>query len=167
MFKRIALFVFGVAVLFFSGTSLFNHVVRADSSLEEELRKTATEYWNYRASGNFEKAYAFEEPSSLGGRDLTTYIRSFGGGVQWLGAKISDIDIKDEKGAVLTAIRYKWTFAQNNPPDGFESTTWDHWILKDGKWYHVFDRPSPAKVIGKPEDAATSEKKEKGTETKP
>ncbi len=159
-------FLFGLCVsLLFTAFCLRVYAASAGASLQEKLKQRATEYWDYRVSGNWEKAYTFEDPDSLEGKDLTRYIRSYGGGVHWLGVRVADVKIEGNKGAVLTAIRYKWNFVQNNPKDGFETSTWDHWTLVEGKWYHVYDRPSPNKVLGKPEDETSSEQPEKGKET--
>lgn len=138
---------------------------QSEAALKNQLKQRAQEYWDYKVAGKLEKAYTFEDPASLDGRDLTEYIRSSGGGVQWLGIRVLDAKIKDNKGGVLVAVHYKWSFLDNNPKDGFETNTWDHWILVDGKWLHLFYKPTPAKLVGKEDGKSTSEQPQNGNVT--
>lgn len=104
----------------------------------EQLKARANEYWDYKVKNKFEKAFAYEDPDTIKGINLTDYIRSIGGGVRWLGAEVDHVKIDGDTARVLIKMRYVWTFTQNVPEEGMVSKFPDRWKLKNGTWYHVF-----------------------------
>jgi len=112
------------------------------SALLKSLQETADQYWQFKVKREFDKAYQLEDPESIKDVSLTDYIRSIGTGVKWLKASAEDPELKDENsGIVKVRIRYVWTFAKQNPENGFEGIALEKWKLRDGKWYHVYRDP--------------------------
>lgn len=113
-----------------------NKLSKEDST--ESLKKRATEYWDFKVRGEFEKAFPYELPSSVEGLTLTQYISSIGLGAQWLGAESDSVSIDGDQGWVGMKIRYKWAFTQDQPAGGMVGQLNDQWKLQQGKWYHVY-----------------------------
>ena len=104
----------------------------------EDLKHRATEYWDLKLNQQFDKAFAYESPDTVNDVTLTQYLTSIGRGVEWLGAEPESVTIDGEKGTVTMKIRYRWTFTQNQPPEGLIGRYSEEWKLYDGKWYHVY-----------------------------
>ena len=106
----------------------------------EQLKARANEYWAYKVKGDFEKAFAYEDPDTIEGINLTDYLRSVGPAVHWIEAEVDSVRIDGDKARVFVKMRYTWAFIPNPPKEGFVSTFSDRWRLKHGTWYHVFRR---------------------------
>jgi len=110
---------------------------------EEVLRKRAQEYWDHKVNGEWDKAYPYEEPASLQGASVVNYVQFLGKGTKWLGAEVGRVTIVGDgmTARVEVRVRYKWSFAKEQPEDGMVSTIWEQWQRIDDTWYHVYRKP--------------------------
>jgi hypothetical protein len=105
---------------------------------EESLKKNALNYWKMRIEGKFEDTYKMEDMETLlkgnsRGLPLNEYkekaitlgITSYG---------IERIRIRDNRAMVDMV----FTFISPQIPRPFQQIFTDEWILRDGKWLHLF-----------------------------
>lgn len=120
----------------------------ADASVDQQeaLLTRANEYWNLLMEKKLEKAYAYEDPSSVQNLDFTQYAQRFGGGVKWLGVKAEKAQIDGNEADVVMKIRYVWSFTPEVPEKGFEGTFFERWRLIDGKWFHIYRKSNWQKL---------------------
>lgn len=119
---------------------------QSQASLQAQaLKSRVAQYWQYKINGDYNNAYAFEDPESLGDTNLTDYTRGFGGGVKWLGADVEKVTIAGSKAKVIVKIRYIWTFEKEMPKDGIASYAVEYWQLRDGTWFHSYADPRKLK----------------------
>jgi hypothetical protein len=125
-------------VLLVSSVSFLSCKAFTSQGTAEHLKQRATEYWDLKIKGQFEKAFAYESPDLVKDVSLMTYLTSIGRGVDWLAAEPESVSIEGDKGTVNMKIRYRWTFTQDQPQDGLIGLYAEQWKLYEGKWYHIY-----------------------------
>lgn len=128
-------------LLLLSMTSMTSCKALTSESSPDDLQKRVAEYWGFKVSGQFEKAYLYELPSTVENVSIATYSSSLGPGAQWLGAELEKVSIDGTQAKVVVKIRYRLTFTEHQPPEGMVSRRTEEWQLHDGKWHHVYIGP--------------------------
>lgn len=111
-----------------------------DTVASAALLKRAAEYWQFKVKGELDKALPYEDPQLVKDLPLAEYVKSMGTGAKWLSATPEKAVIEGDKAGVYLKIRYIWTFVDpgQQPENGNEGYSWDHWTLINGTWYHKF-----------------------------
>ncbi len=127
-------------LIIFAGCSI-KETVRKGSE-EEVLRTRVMTYCTYRTEGDFVKSYEFEDPFSRKKMNLSNYIkRMSGGGVQWIKAEISEMELKEDTAKVSLNVKVKGGIGGNmllgKKTFEHDSRIEEQWIRVDGLWYHV------------------------------
>ena len=102
----------------------------------EMLTERVNQYWGLLLKRDFEKSYMYEAPEYRQEVGIVDYARSFGAGVNWLGARVDKIEEKGNEAVVYVAIRYVWNAMMHMPKDGIESIIAEKWSFVEGAWYH-------------------------------
>lgn len=114
---------------------------------QASLKRRATEYWDAKVFGDWEKVYQYEDPSFRKEVSFGKYVEYFSGaGVRWLGAKVESVDIKASTGVVKTIVRFQSIFSAPVSNEGRKRLIQDTWHFVDGDWYHfLIDKQQAAK----------------------
>ena len=121
-----------------SALALTGCAALAPSTPETVVEKRATEYWNARRAGDFEKAYAFSTPAYRKIKSAQDYKLQFGAGVAVNSAEVNkvacepqrcDVQMKLSVMPALMGLKMK-------PVDTYLNEVW---LLEDGQWWHFQD----------------------------
>ena len=103
---------------------------------EEKLLKTRVlEYWAYKGKKDFEKSYLYETPEYREKVKEADYVKSFGPGVDWLGATVSSVQITGDQATVWVKVEYKWAMIPVNKK--MTGSAKEEWRKIDNTWFHV------------------------------
>jgi hypothetical protein len=100
-------------------------VTKGVEDQENRVKTRVHEYWGYKIKRDFEKSYLYESPEYRKEVKLVDYLKSFGPGVEWLGAEVDRV------------VRYRWTMVSAGPKEGITSTSTEKWKDVNGTWYHL------------------------------
>lgn len=105
---------------------------------EQIVTSRATEFWDARRAGNFEKAYAFSTPAYRKLKTAQDYKLQFGSGVAVNSAEVNkvacepqrcDVQMKLSVMPALMGIKMQAVDTYLN----------EVWLLEDGQWWHFQD----------------------------
>jgi hypothetical protein len=112
-------------------------VTKGVEDQENRVKTRVHEYWGYKIKRDFEKSYLYESPEYRKEVKLVDYLKSFGPGVEWLGAEVDRVEVAGDQATVLVKVRYRWTMVSAGPKEGITSTTKEKWRNVNSIWYHV------------------------------
>lgn len=108
------------------------------STPEQIVHMRATEYWEGRIGGQYEKAYALTAPSYRKLRTESQFKMQFGAGASIERAEVKKIDCEPEKCNVQLQLGVKPLLPGMNM--GTVSTFVNEiWLLEEGQWWHHQD----------------------------
>jgi hypothetical protein len=95
------------------------------------LEERAQEYWQARAKGKVEQAFAFEKPGSI---EQATYFKKLvASHVTFTSFVIQSIKEKDDEAEVELQVQYLLPGLSRS----VSSSMLDKWVKIDGQWYHL------------------------------
>ena len=118
-----------LSVLFALGTVLV--VASACSEKVAILEERAQEYWQARAKGKVEQAFAFEKPGSI---EQPTYLKKLSTSpVIFTASEIRSVREKNDEAEVELQVQYLLPGLSRS----VSSSMLDKWVKIDGQWYHL------------------------------
>ena len=129
---------FLAAALAALGIALAGCATTAPASPEQAVKARATEYWQARIAGQYEKAYALSTPSYRKLRSAQQFKEQFGSGASVKTAEVVAVSCEPEKcttrvklGVSPAALRMKL--------DTIATHKDETWLFEDGQWWHHQD----------------------------
>lgn len=122
-------------VLVFSTVTLSGCAIFTPSTPEKIVEKRATEYWNARIAGQYEKVYALSAPSYRKLRTEPQFKTKFGSSASIERAEVSKIECSTDKCNVQLKVGVKPAIpgVKLGTIDTFVN---EIWLMEDGKWWH-------------------------------
>lgn len=105
------------------------------STPEQTVQKRATEYWQARITGKFEKAYAFSTPAYRQLKTVDQFRLQFGPGVSVQGAEVVNVVCESQKCTARVKLNAQPVLVVaklGTIPVYID----DIWLLEDGQWWH-------------------------------
>lgn len=107
----------------------------APSTPEQTVQKRATEYWQARITGKFEKAYAMSTPAYRQLKTVDQFRTQFGPGVSVQGAEVVNVVCEPQKCTARVKLIAQPLLAVaklGTIPVYID----DIWLLESGQWWH-------------------------------
>ncbi len=110
-------------------------VTKGVEDQESRIKTRVHEYWGYKIKRDFEKSYLYESPEYRQKVKLVDYLRSFGPGVEWLGAEVDRVEVAGDQATVWVKVNYRWTMIPVKKT--MTGTGKEKWKRMNKTWFHV------------------------------
>jgi hypothetical protein len=135
MFFQTTRYRIGATIMALSALTLAGCAAFTPATPEQTVEKRATEYWQARMTGKYEKAYELSTPAYRKLRTLEQFRQQFGGGVSVASAEVVSVACEEQKCTARMKIGAKPALV------GVKLGTIpmyldEIWLLEDGQWWH-------------------------------
>lgn len=135
MFFQTTRYRIGATIMALSALTLAGCAAFTPATPEQTVEKRATEYWQARMTGKYEKAYELSTPAYRKLRTLEQFRQQFGGGSSVVSAEVVSVACEEQKCTARMKIGAKPALV------GVKLGTIpmyldEIWLLEDGQWWH-------------------------------